>query len=129
MSKRSDVNRGLFRLVARADLPRSGVTAVDTPHGRLAVGVAHGEPFAVSGSCRHLFADLGSGRVTREGCLECPWHHSRYDVATGRMVRGPQGLLFLVVREWFKLYASYVNPLRTFPVVEYRGVLYLAKES
>jgi len=22
----------------------------------------------------------------------CPWHGAKYDVATGRMVRGPQGL-------------------------------------
>ncbi len=22
----------------------------------------------------------------------CPWHASRYDVETGRMVRGPQGI-------------------------------------
>jgi nitrite reductase/ring-hydroxylating ferredoxin subunit len=129
VTRASSVTKGLYRLVARADIPRSGVVGVDTPQGHLAVGIADGEPFAVSGSCRHLFADLGNGRVTRDGCLECPWHHSRYDVTTGRMVRGPQGLLFLAVREGYRLYASHLNPLRTFPIVEYRGVLYLAKES
>ena len=50
----------------------------------------NGEYFAVSRRCRHLRADLAEGSVDAEGCLVCPWHRSTYDVATGRMVRGPQ---------------------------------------
>ena len=118
-------SRSLYRLISRADLGRTGVTTIDTPLGRLAVGVANGRPFAVSDTCRHLFASLGGGRVTAEGCLECPWHRSRYDVTTGKMVRGPQGLLFLSVRELFRIYASLINPLRRHQVVERQGVLYL----
>lgn len=34
---------------------------------------------------------LGKGRATDDGCLQCPWHAALYDVATGAMVRGPQG--------------------------------------
>ena len=57
-----------------------------------AVGNAGGTYFAVSRRCRHLGADLANGSIDREGCLVCPWHGSRYDVETGRMVRGPQGI-------------------------------------
>ncbi|HVU74655.1 MAG TPA: Rieske (2Fe-2S) protein [Mycobacteriales bacterium] len=46
---------------------------------------------AVSRKCRHLRADLAGGTVDEDGCLVCPWHHSKYDVTTGRMVVGPQG--------------------------------------
>jgi nitrite reductase/ring-hydroxylating ferredoxin subunit len=53
--------------------------------GRYAVGNAHGELFAVTRRCRHLAADLANGSVDRDGCLVCPWHGARYDVATGRM--------------------------------------------
>jgi len=60
--------------------------------GRYAVGNADGEYFAVTRRCRHLYADLANGTVDRDGCLVCPWHGSRYDVKTGRMVRGPQGI-------------------------------------
>ena len=28
-----------------------------------------------------------------DGCLVCPWHRSRYDVRSGRMVSGPRGFL------------------------------------
>ena len=47
---------------------------------------------AVSRKCRHLRADLAGGTVDEDGCLVCPWHHAKYDVSTGRMVRGPQGI-------------------------------------
>ena len=59
--------------------------------GRYAVGNADGELFAVTRRCRHLRADLANGSIDPAGCLVCPWHGARYDVATGRMTRGPQG--------------------------------------
>jgi nitrite reductase/ring-hydroxylating ferredoxin subunit len=60
--------------------------------GRWAVGNVNGELFALSRRCRHLFADLANGKIDRNGCLVCPWHASAYDVKTGRMARGPQGV-------------------------------------
>lgn len=95
----------------------------DTPRGTLAVGVSGGEPFAVSNACRHLRASLGEGRVADDGCLECPWHAARYDVASGKMVRGPQGA--------FKPLAGVVRrtagsiSLKTFPVEVRDGAIWL----
>ena len=63
-----------------------------TGAGHYAVGNASGRLFAVSRRCRHLGADLAGGSIDRQGCLVCPWHGARYDVETGRMVRGPQGV-------------------------------------
>jgi 3-phenylpropionate/trans-cinnamate dioxygenase ferredoxin component len=60
--------------------------------GPWAVGNSRGEKFAVSRHCRHLRADLAGGTIDENGCLVCPWHQSAYDVRTGRMVRGPQGI-------------------------------------
>jgi 3-phenylpropionate/trans-cinnamate dioxygenase ferredoxin subunit len=112
------------RLVSVEDLSASQVTVVeDTPHGALAVGLSAGKPFAVSNRCRHLFASLGNGRVTEEGCLECPWHAALFDVATGKMVRGPQGA--------FKPIAGAVKAttgarsLKTFPVELRDGAIWL----
>lgn len=61
--------------------------------GGWAVGTSGGTEFAVSRRCRHQFADLSRGTVDAEGCLVCPWHGSRYDVADGAMVTGPRGFL------------------------------------
>jgi 3-phenylpropionate/trans-cinnamate dioxygenase ferredoxin subunit len=112
------------RLVAVDDLGDSSVTVVDdTPHGALAVGISEGKPFAVSNRCRHLFASLGKGHVTDDGCLECPSHAARYDVSTGKMVRGPQGA--------FKPLAGAVKAttgsraLKTFPVEVRDGAIWL----
>ena len=112
------------RLVAVDDLGTSGVAvAEETPHGALAVGISAGKPFALSNRCRHLFASLGEGHVTDDGCLECPWHAARYDVGTGKMVRGPQGA--------FKPLAGVVKattgaiPLKTYPVEVRDGAIWL----
>jgi 3-phenylpropionate/trans-cinnamate dioxygenase ferredoxin subunit len=112
------------RLVAVEDLGASQVTVVETTaHGALAVGISAGKPFAVSNRCRHLFASLGKGRVTDDGCLRCPWHAALYDVRTGAMVRGPQGA--------FKPLAGAVKAttgarsLKTFPVEVRDGTIWL----
>jgi 3-phenylpropionate/trans-cinnamate dioxygenase ferredoxin component len=112
------------RLVAVDDLGASQVAVVEkTPHGALAVGISAGKPFAVSNRCRHLLASLGEGHVTDDGCLECPWHGSRYDVGTGKMVRGPQGA--------YKPLAGIVKattgaiPLKRFPVDVRDGAIWL----
>lgn len=79
------------QLITLADLGDSQVAVVeDTPHGTLAVGMSGDEPFAVSNTCRHLFASLGKGDVV-DGQLRCPSHHALYDVKTGKMTLGPQG--------------------------------------
>jgi 3-phenylpropionate/trans-cinnamate dioxygenase ferredoxin component len=112
------------RLLAVEDLDDSQVAVVqETPHGALAVGISVGKPFAVSNRCRHLFASLGNGRVTGEGCLECPSHAALYDVGTGKMVRGPQGA--------FKPLAGAVKAttgarsLKTYPVEVRDGAIWL----
>jgi 3-phenylpropionate/trans-cinnamate dioxygenase ferredoxin subunit len=120
----STSERTAIRLVSVDDLGDSQVTVVEeTPHGALAVGISGGRPFALSNRCRHLFASLGKGRVTGDGCLECPWHAALYDVATGKMVRGPQGA--------FKPLAGTVKattgarPLKTFAVEMRDGAIWL----
>ena len=111
-------------LVAVSDLDASQVTVVDdTPHGALAVGISGGTPFAVSNRCRHLFASLGKGRVAEDGCLECPAHKALYDVATGAMVRGPQGA-FKPLAGAVKATAGSRN-LKTYPVEIRDGAIWL----
>lgn len=53
---------------------------------------------AVSSRCRHQLADLSKGSLDKNGCLVCPWHGSRYDLDTGKMVEGPKGFLWYVGR-------------------------------
>ena len=115
------------RLLALGDVPAGGVAEVEhAEHGTLAVGLAGGVPFAVSNVCRHQFAKLGRGQV-RDGCLECPWHRARYDVASGAMVSPPKGRVF-----GFPPYARTVQGvanagfrLETYPVAIRDGAIWL----
>jgi nitrite reductase/ring-hydroxylating ferredoxin subunit len=110
------------RVGPTSELPPGTVTAA----GRWAVGNAGGERFAVTRRCRHLYADLSRGTIDSKGCLVCPWHGSRYDVKTGRMVRGPQGIFAKIpgLGQAFKLLTRVV-PLGRGEVVERDGTLFV----
>jgi nitrite reductase/ring-hydroxylating ferredoxin subunit len=110
------------RVGTAADLSPGTVIGV----GRYAVGNSGGRYFAVTRRCRHLGADLAGGHIDAHGCLICPWHQSAYDVTSGRMVRGPQGVFAKVPGlDWAYRMLTRVVPLGRATVVERDGDLYL----
>jgi nitrite reductase/ring-hydroxylating ferredoxin subunit len=117
------------RLLDVDQLDERRVTEVETQeHGVLAVGLMpDGSPFAVSNVCRHQLAKLGRGRVTDDGCLECPWHRADYDVSDGSMTSGPKGRIFgFKPYSWAIKTFGNVARLRTFPVEVRDGAIWLA---
>ena len=105
------------------DLPPGKVTGV----GRWAVGNSGAETFAVGRRCRHLRADLGEGSIDDDGCLVCPWHQAKYDVHTGKMVRGPQGVYAKIPGfNHVEKAITAVAPLRRGTVVERDGTLFVS---
>ena len=67
-----------------------------------------------------------NGKVDAQGWLVCPWHQSAYDVSTGRMVRGPQGVFAKVPGLGAAFQAlTRVLPLRRGQVSERDGRLYV----
>jgi nitrite reductase/ring-hydroxylating ferredoxin subunit len=104
------------------DLPPGTVTGV----GPYAVSNVGGEFFAVSRRCRHLGADLAGGTIDDQGCLVCPWHQSAYDLHSGRMVRGPQGVFAKVPGLGAAFRAlTRVLPLHRGEVLERDGYLFV----
>jgi nitrite reductase/ring-hydroxylating ferredoxin subunit len=94
--------------------------------GRYAVGNADGELFAVTRRCRHLFADLADGSIDQDGCLVCPWHGAKYDVETGRMMRGPRGAYSKIPGLGIAYRAlTLVLPLGRGKVVEHDGTIFV----
>ena len=78
---------------------------------------------AAAGTSR---ADLADGSIDDDGCLVCPWHGSKYDVGTGRMVRGPQGIFAKVPGLGAaNMLLTRVLPLRRGKVEERDGSLYV----
>ena len=43
---------------------------------------------AMHSVCAHAGGPLAEGTVV-DGCIECPWHYSRFDLEDGRARRGP----------------------------------------
>jgi nitrite reductase/ring-hydroxylating ferredoxin subunit len=43
---------------------------------------------ALSAVCAHAGGPLDKGTIV-DGCVECPWHHSRFRLADGRVEQGP----------------------------------------
>ncbi|HJR18127.1 MAG TPA: Rieske 2Fe-2S domain-containing protein [Actinomycetota bacterium] len=113
---------GATRVGPAGDLKPGAVTGA----GRWAVGNSQDELFAVTRRCRHLYADLADGTIDAKGCLVCPWHGARYDVKTGRMVRGPQGIFAKIPGLGSAFMAlSRVLPLGRGRVVEKGGTIYV----
>ena len=44
---------------------------------------------AMHAVCAHAGGPMHEGTVTPDGCLECPWHGSRFRLGDGRLARGP----------------------------------------
>ncbi len=66
------------------DVPYA-VTVEDMP----VVLVRHGDALRALGNrCTHRGGPLSGGPVA-DGCIECPWHGSRFDLTDGAVVRGP----------------------------------------
>jgi nitrite reductase/ring-hydroxylating ferredoxin subunit len=97
--------------------------------GKYAVG-NNGDYFAVTRKCRHLGGPLDEGSIDADGCLVCPWHASKYDVKTGRMVRGPQGVYAKIpgLGSFFKTLTRVV-PLGRATVEDRNGDLYLVDKG
>jgi nitrite reductase/ring-hydroxylating ferredoxin subunit len=118
----SDVMGDELRVGPASDLPPGRIVGA----GGYAVGNANGKVFAVSRHCRHLRADLAGGSIDDDGCLVCPWHGAKYDVDTGRMVRGPQGVFAKIPGLGSaNMFLTRVLPLRRGTVEERDSTLYV----
>ncbi len=42
--------------------------------------------FATQSNCTHMFAPLAKGKIL-DGCkVQCPFHHARFDIRTGKVI-------------------------------------------
>ena len=90
------VNRHAWRFGSKAnwvkldlaDIPDNQPTAAKAGAQSLVV-VRQGEQiYALHAQCAHAGGPLPSGGLV-DGCIECPWHFSRFELATGRRRQGP----------------------------------------
>lgn len=69
-------------------VPEGGLLAGRAGEDEVVVARSGGRLYAVSATCTHLQAPLAKGLVIG-GQVRCPWHHARFDLATGEAVGAP----------------------------------------
>ena len=90
------VNRHAWRFYGEAkwqkldltEIPEGQPTAAKAGSQSVVVVRQGSEVFALHSTCAHAGGPLAEGRLV-DGCIECPWHFSRFDLATGRRAHGP----------------------------------------
>jgi nitrite reductase/ring-hydroxylating ferredoxin subunit/uncharacterized membrane protein len=70
-----------------------------------------GDVAAISAVCTHRGAPLGDGSFS-EGCVTCPWHAARFDLATGHVLEGPA--VFPLARFETRIVAGQIEARRAF---------------
>ncbi|MGZ8513616.1 MAG: Rieske (2Fe-2S) protein [Candidatus Limnocylindrales bacterium] len=71
-----------------ATLPEATPTKVRAGINDLVLVRVGSTVHAMHAACAHAGGPLAEGAVV-DGCLECPWHASRFRLADGRVIRGP----------------------------------------
>ena len=73
---------------AAADVVEGQPYGVDVTGQSVVLVRSAGTVSAIGGTCGHWGAPLAEGTLV-DGCLECPWHGSRFRLADGSVARGP----------------------------------------
>lgn len=73
---------------APADIPEGVLTKAKAGAQTLVLVRSGSEIMALHETCAHAGGPLSEGRLV-DGCVECPWHASRFELATGRVRQGP----------------------------------------
>jgi nitrite reductase/ring-hydroxylating ferredoxin subunit/uncharacterized membrane protein len=71
-----------------AEIPENAPTAAKAGAQTLVVFRQGATVYALHSVCAHAGGPLNEGRVV-DGCIECPWHYSRFELSTGRRTQGP----------------------------------------
>jgi glycine betaine catabolism B len=70
------------------DIQPSQMKEVEVNSEKVCLANVEGKYYAIGNVCTHLGGPLAQGKL--EGYeVQCPWHGSRFDITTGKVVRPP----------------------------------------
>lgn len=76
------------KAASKKDVPDGRGKKVSVNGKEIALFNVDGEFFAIDAKCTHAGAPLANGAV-RDLCVDCPRHHSLFDLRTGAVKQGP----------------------------------------
>jgi nitrite reductase/ring-hydroxylating ferredoxin subunit len=78
-------------VLADADLPEGELRRVEVGERRIVLARQGGHVYALEERCSHLGGPLADGML-EDGCIQCPWHGSRFALEDGRVIEGPASI-------------------------------------
>jgi glycine betaine catabolism B len=70
------------------DIQPSNMIAVEVDGEKVCVANVEGKYYAIGNVCTHMGGPLAEGKL--EGyVVQCPWHGSRFDITSGKVLRPP----------------------------------------
>ena len=82
------MERDFIKIGETKDIQPSQMKAVDVNGERVCVANVEGKYYAIGNVCTHVGGPLAEGKL--EGFeVECPWHGSKFDIRTGKVVKPP----------------------------------------
>jgi nitrite reductase/ring-hydroxylating ferredoxin subunit/uncharacterized membrane protein len=79
---------GFVDVAGEDEVTDSGVSAVTVGGVNVLLARVDGRLCAISGTCTHLGGPLARGE-RRDNAIVCPWHGSRFDLCSGKVLNGP----------------------------------------
>ena len=77
------------RVAGINEVPDGKMKAVKLEGKEILIANVNGNFYVIAGRCTHQGTDLSQGKL--EGnVVECPKHHARFDVTTGKLVSKPK---------------------------------------
>lgn len=74
--------------LAEVELGEGELRRVEVGDRQIVLARQHGQIYALDNSCSHLGGPLSEGTL-EDGCVQCPWHGSRFALDDGRPIGGP----------------------------------------
>jgi glycine betaine catabolism B len=76
------------KVIEGKNVPSSCMKEVEVNGEKICLANVEGKYYAIGNVCTHLGGPLAQGKL--EGYeVQCPWHGSRFDIRTGKVVRPP----------------------------------------
>jgi nitrite reductase/ring-hydroxylating ferredoxin subunit/uncharacterized membrane protein len=87
-SERFTGPRNWTPVLDEAELPERTPKRVEVEGKGVLLYRMNGRVYAIGAVCSHAGGPLEKGQF-RDGCVQCPWHDSVFDLRNGRVVHGP----------------------------------------
>lgn len=76
------------QVAKKSQIPPNSAIGVEVEGKSLALVNLNGDIYALDDSCPHEGGALSDGEIDGQE-ITCPWHHSRFNIRTGRVTMDP----------------------------------------